>query len=383
MLQRKKLASAVAIAVGASAVALGTAQAGTILFPQIAVSPTITTIISVMNAGDGFERAIGETLHYRYFWKPWLNKSFNADDPNTIQVENKCIERNRYLPTSKNDLQTFDVGGVAFGSAGRGVMFLDESVNNDWDKNPVDYRLGDEATLVASGGLGAHRAYLLVDNDSTAFWGPDLAGEAILVDVAVGATWGYQAFQNQRSEDYEFDRFASARYSLVPYMPTDEVTTRFVVTVLDGEFGDDMSNPAAAQNTAHIGVRVVDGVIGEDGDIVAGVYDRDENFNSGGVDRPVTCLGAWDIEDLYPDALFTTPGGGWTNVTNYEVDYDTNRIKAYFDEQEAAVFKVEYGSSIDGTGLGGVYNNGLYLHPDMEYAGRSEEVLLVDETVED
>jgi hypothetical protein len=367
MLQPKKLASAVAIAVGTSVVALSTAQAGTVLFPQIAVSPSITTIITVMNAGDGYERPVGsgnETLHYRYYWKPWLDKTYNADDINTLQVENRCFERNRYLPTSKNDIQTFDIGNVAFGSAGRGVMFLDESVNNDWDNNPVNYSLGDEATL--AGGQGAHRAFLLVDNASTAGWGPDLAGEAILVDVAAGATWGYQAFANDASQDFDFDDFASFQYSLVAYMPTDEVTTRFLVTVLDGGFGDGMADRTVYDNTAHLGIRVLDGLVGDDDtEIVPGVYDRDENFNSGGIDRPVTCVGAWDIDDLYPDAAFTTPGGGWTNVTNYYVDYDVDDgAQPDFDDQTAAVFKVEYGTSIDGTALGGVFNNGLYLHPE-------------------
>jgi hypothetical protein len=366
MLQPKKLASAVAIAVGASVVALGAAQAGTILFPQTAISPNITTIITVMNAGDGYERPVGsgnETLHYRYYWKPWLDKTYNADDPNTLQTENRCVERDRYLPTSKNDIQTFDLGNVAFGSAGRGVMFLDDSVNNDWDVNPVNYSLGDEATLL--GGEGAHRGFLLVDNDSEAPWGPDLAGEAILDDIAAGATFGYQAFANRGARDYEFDDYASFQYSLVAYMPVDEVTTRFAVTVLDGEFGDNLAARTVYDNTAHIGVRVLDGLWDDpDSETVPGVYDRDENFNSGGIDRPVTCVGAWDIQDLYPDAAFTTPGGGWTNVTNYYVEYDVNGIDVDMDDQTAAVFKVEFGTSIDGTALGGVWNNGLYLHPD-------------------
>jgi len=366
MSQPKKLASAVAVAVGASAVALGTAQAGTILFPQIAISPNITTVISVMNAGDGYERPVGsgnETLHYRYYWKPWLDKTYNADDPNTIQTENRCVERNRYLPTSKNDIQTFDIGNVAFGSAGRGVMFLDASVNNDWDNDPVNYSLGDEATLL--GGEGAHRAFLLVDNDSEAPWGPDLAGEALIIDIAGGSAFGYQAFANRRSSDFEFDDFASFQYSLVAYMAPDEVTTRFAVTVLDGESGDNMAQRTVYDNTAHIGVRVLDGLWDDpDSETVPGVYDRDENFFSGGIDRPVTCLGAWDIEDLYPDAAFSTPGGGWTNVTNYYVEYDTDGVDVDFDDQTAAVFKVEYATSLDGTALGGLMNNGLYLHPE-------------------
>jgi len=364
MLQQKKLASAIAIAVGASVAALGTAtNAGTILFPHIAVSPTVTTVITVMNAGDGWDQN-GEKLHYRYYWKPWLDNTYNADDPNTVQVENQCAERNRYLPTSKNDIQTMDIGNVAFGSAGRGVMFLDESVNNDWDNNPVDYSLG--ANL--PGNPAAHRAYLIVDNDDSHFY-DDLAGEEIVFEVVNGASWGGQAFQNNEQEDYDFRRFASARYSLVAYMPPDEVTTKFAVTVLD----DDMASGPTYGKTAHIGVRVLD----PSASTSPGVFDRDENFYSGGIDRPVTCLGAWDIRDLYPDAVVTTPGGGWTNITNYAVRYNVDGIDVYPDRQTAAIFKVEFGDSVDGESVGGIYNNAIYLHPDYFFNGSDS----VDEAV--
>lgn len=373
MLQQKKLTSAVAIALGASVVALSSAQAGTILFPQIAVGPAVTTIVSVMNAGEPHSVG-GETLHYRYYWKKWESKADNADDPNTVQVENKCVEKNRYLPTSKNDLQTFDISGEVYGSAGRGVMFNDQSVNNDWDKGTIAYDLGDPATL--AGNPAAHRAFLLVDNNSDQFFS-DLAGEAIVSEVVNGATWGYQAFQNQGSEDYDFWDFASNPYSLVAFMPADEVTTRFLATVLNG----DMAASASYTETTHLGVRVLEDVGDEGGfgPIVAGAYDRDENFRSGGVDRPVTCVGAWDIEDMFPDAINDLPEiWGWTNVTNYEVKYGTDRIRVCPEHdgpssnsasmmpktcENAAVFKVEYGDQIDGVSVNGIFNNGIYLHP--------------------
>lgn len=360
MLQQKKLTSAVAIALGASVVALSSAQAGTILFPQIAVGPTVTTIVSVMNAGEPHSVG-GETLHYRYYWKKWEGKADNADDPNTVQVENKCVEKNRFLPTSKNDLQTFDVSGDFYGSAGRGVMFDDQSVNNNWDKGTIAYDLGDPATL--AGNPAAHRAFLLVDNNSYQPFS-DLAGEAVVSEVANGATWGYQAFQNKDSEDYDFADFASYQYSLVAFMPADEVKTRFLATVLN----ENMAASANYTDTTHLGVRVLEDA-GEEGfgPIVAGAYDRDENFRSGGVDRPVTCVGAWDIEDMFPDAINDLPGiWGWTNITNYFVEYATDGIEAYPGWQNAAVFKVEYGDQIDGVSVNGIFNNGIYLHPDRD-----------------
>jgi hypothetical protein len=334
MLQQSKLASAVAVAIGASAVALGSAQAGTILFPQITVSPTVTTIVTVMNAGDGYELNGSETLHYKYYWKPWEG---------TVSNSTHCTERNRYLPTSKNDIQTMDIGGAVFGSAGRGVMFADESVNNNWDKNPVDYSLG--ANL--PGNPAVHRAFMIVDNADNQFFG-DLAGEAILMEVVNGASWGYQAFQNTGSGDANFAGIASDQYSLVAYMPPAEVTTKFQATVVS----PDMDASVDYSEDTTLGVRVLDPF----GPITAGVYDRDENFFSGGVDQDITCIGAWNIQDLYPDAAATTAAGGWTNITNYDPALGEGSVNA-------AVFKVEYGDMVDGVDVGGLFNNGFYLHP--------------------
>lgn len=373
MLQ-KKLTSAIAVAIGASAVGLGSAQAGSILFPAITVSPTVTTIVSVMNAGDGYVRNGTETLHYRYYYKEWLDKSYNADDPNTVGVENGCAERNVYLPTSKNDIQTIDLGGSPYGSAGRGVMFNDQSENNDWDQGTLTYALG--ANL--PGSPAAHRAMLVVDNSTAQFFG-DLSGEAIVSEVVNGATWGYQAFKNIPSQAqagvnaFNFLSYASDPYSLVAFMPADEVTTRFQVAVL-ADVDVDLAGligtvtPFITGNTwnatAHIGTRVIDpeAVPGQ-AFIVPGAYDRDENFRSGGFDRPVTCVGAWDIEDLFPDAIANVPDQwGWTNITNYGVAYETYGIYP-IPLQTAAVFKVEFGDQIDGVPVGGIFNNGLYLHP--------------------
>jgi hypothetical protein len=109
---------------------------------------------------------------------------------------------------------------------------------------------------------------------------------------------------------------------------------------------------------------------------VRGVFDRDENILSGGIDREVVCVGAWAIEDLYPDAFALTPGGGWTYMVNYRADpasppkpcdATNGPTSCVIDKEPAAIiFKLEFGvvSSLDGGpgGLPDVYNNALYLH---------------------
>lgn len=356
MFKPKKIVAAVAIATAGSAMALSSAQADTLFFPQIAVGGTITTIISTLNGGEPWDSTTKpiafDALHYRYFWKEWTSKADNSDDKNTTTVENACTERNRFLPTSKYDLQTFDVGGVAFGSAGRGVMFQDESSNNRWNRPSVDFRLGANLT----GSPPSHRAYLLVDNASG-----DMNGEAIIVDIANGASWGYQAHVNPDSEDYDFTATASAFVSLVAYMPVGDVTTRFLITALS----DDMSvNPYVEGAFVSAEIEVAPG------EFAPGSYDRDENPTSGGATKHVTCIGAWDIEDIYPDALAVNPDiNGVTYVHNWKdvvEDDGTVTPGRYTDTDAAHIFKLEYGGDIDGTAMGGIWNNAIYLHPDFD-----------------
>jgi hypothetical protein len=363
MLKRKKIVLAVSAAAGVAAVTLaGTGQAGTILFPQIVESDTVTTVISVMNTGRGYDG--GTTLHYRYYWKPWLSEANNADE---------CTEVNAYLPTSKYDIQSMDIGGNVFGSQGRGVMFPDNSVNNVWNKPPVNYALGQ--------GLSTpHRAYLLVDSKSGYRYG-DLAGEAIVFEVDLGASWGYQAFQNRRSESYDFRRFASDDRNQVAFMPPDEVTTKFLVTAL----GRDMAPDSGVYDeTTSVYLEAWDG---NQHKFAQGVYDRDENFYSAPFKKRVTCIGAVDLGDWLPDSTIydvVKNGGGWTTVSNV-AEYPFKVLAAdslnggdWWFRQNAAIFKVEYGTSVDGVDVGGIFNNGLYLHPD-EHERRNNRVWFDDE----
>jgi hypothetical protein len=378
MLQKKRLALAVSTALGASVVAVGTAQGGTILFPQIAIGGNVTTVISVINTGKGFHK--GKDLHYRYYHKHWAS----ADDNQT-----GCLERNRYLPTSKFDIQTFDISGAHFGSAGRGVMFLDNSVNNNWDVKPVNYALAEGDEL-------PQRGYLLVSNEDDSRWG-DLRGEAVVFEVGLGAAWGYEAFWNTESNDFDFRYTGSAVHSPIAFMPTDEVTTKVLATTLSRDMTAlDKQEPGRTTTEAWVGLESYDP---EDEGFANGVYDRDEVFYSGGFDHSVRCVAAWSIPELYADAAsydVFTEGGGWANVTNYkrcdnafgclpypygiltsqaEVNALSAEIKplwvpygaSYDYGKAAAIFKLEYGTEIDSTPVNGVFNNAVYLHPDHEY----------------
>lgn len=380
MIEKTRLATAVAVALGATvaAVQADNHYQTSAMFPTLVVSPTVTTVVSVINDGYGLEDQNGkELLHYTYWYKG-LNAGESLKDFN----EKECVERNRYLPTSKYDIQTFDVSGSFFGvdAGDKGIMFLDPSVNNDWTDTSQDWQFGKTPDI--------HRAVLFVDNYKTAGQGSwdegsgEISGEAILFEVANGASWGYRALE-RHDDDGRYGHYASDDQSQVPFMPPAEVTTMFLVTpvvaytpkTIPGTFykkPDYDQIKSQGELMAYIGVRGLD-------EKTPGVFGRDEEFLSGGIDRKVTCVGGWSLPDLYPDAIDPpneVPGGGWTHITNYTKYEFCNLvggcIKTDTFYPAAIVYKVEYGvvSDLDdgaAAGNDGVYNNGLYLHPDYDY----------------
>ncbi|MGQ9831139.1 MAG: hypothetical protein ACUVQI_05915, partial [Thermochromatium sp.] len=134
MFAKNTLASAVAAAIGVSAV--GVTQADTLFFPYVALSDTVTTIVSVINRTDNNWDQSGNPgtthLHYRLYYK---NIAKGED------LLKNCEEYEEYLPTSRFDIQTIDLGGV-FGDSTAGVLFNDPSINNKWKQSGRDYALG-------------------------------------------------------------------------------------------------------------------------------------------------------------------------------------------------------------------------------------------------
>jgi hypothetical protein len=404
MFKKTKVASAVAAAIGTSLGSVGAAQAhwaSSIMFPTVVASPTITTVVSVINDGDGMEEkgSGDQVLHYSY-WHKELQKDESVADFNTKE----CAERNRYLPTSKFDIQTFDVSGKFFGGS-NGVMFNDPSNDADAKASWVFYNASDDNL--------AQRAVLFVDNykgQGFAKYGDgQLAGEAVVFEVDLGAAWGYQAFANSKrvkggrgerpdghGEEWlgNYAWAASGARSQVPFMPPAEVTTVFLVTPVAAyphvyppfvpELPDNYFDQLESQGQLTASIKT----LGEDW-FTSGVFDRDENFFSNNAKQDVQCVGGWNITDLFPDS--EANDGGWTHIATYnefKVQNTENGVTGTDKSYPAAiVFKVEYGdvTKLDGANNrvegGGLWNNGLYLHPDRHYDPKSNfEAVLIDET---
>jgi len=358
MLNQKKLTVAIAIAVGAFAGAIGTATAGQLFFPQAAVSDTVTTVVSVINT-EASENPASDTLHYRYYYKVFDPAIF-ADEQEFNEYY--CEETNRYLPTSKFDIQTIDLAGAITEPEDQGVMFNDPSVNNQW-QGRGDYAL---ARTVGT----PHRGYLVVEHSAQMeVSGAGLYGEAVVFEFGSGAAWGYQGFWNESSEGdaCDFSGAASNSPSHVAIFPfsADTVSTRFQVTPLyDPDGNPDVCPDDRNENFATIELQA------DYGNNVV-MFDRDENPFSGAKPKDIVCVGSVLASELVNEGtVASVADGGWTGVVNYAMGEDSEG-NTWEEEPAALIFKLEFGLTEDiSGGAPGIYNNAFYLHPAFQWGGQ-------------
>ncbi len=366
MFAKSTLASAVAAALGVSAV--GIAHADSVFFPQVVLSDTVTTIVSVVNTSaanwdnSGTPGAPGTNLHYRFYYK---SGAAAGDQLAT------CEEYDEYLPTSQNDVQSIDLSGH-FGSDTAGVLFKDPSINNKWKASGRDYALGRNVTPA--------RGYLYVDNQGDpANDEESLSGEAFVFEFGSGAAWGYEAYKRDglphtgANGGSDYSEFASESPANVSILPFDEITTAFFVTPVDFEQAPDFTNNYRAR---------IELVTTRRGDL----YDRDENLVSGTVVQDVVCVARINAVDLLTDGtLARLVDGGWGKLWNYRlVKSGSDFVPAVFDtsvssglsaapskfdsDAGAVVIKLEYnlGGTFNEEKVGGTYNNAILIAPNWE-----------------
>jgi hypothetical protein len=371
MFNRKKLTVAVGIAVGATAGVLSTAQAGQLFFPQAIVGNTVTTIFSVINTkGNKPGKPGKDQLHYRWYYKdatmlPAVTEDAETNEDNANAVH--CEEFNKYLPTSKYDIQTIDIGGDLPGGVD-GVLFNDPSNKNNWHGN--DYAMARTVPRPA-------RGYLFVEHADTMGLASDKAGlygEAVVFEFGSGAAWGYQGFWKRGSEgeSCDYQKAASNSPSHVAIFPLEgsAFTTKFMVTPL----WDVMSDPAKPVSSVcpddnNWNTTTVELQADYGNNVV--MYDRDENPISGATKKKVACVGAISAKYLINNASQASlADGGWTGVLNYSNAIDGDGVVLETIEPSAVIYKLEYGSvsSIDSeTENGGIFNNASYLLPDAKW----------------
>jgi len=346
-LQQSVLAGAVAAAVGG--VGIQDASADAVMFPYLAASNTVTTIISVVNHGvtaAGARQAphTPTTLHYTYLFK-------NIVGDQAVDQTSTCKELNYLKPSSPEDLVTFDSSGH-FGDT-EGVMFSDGT----------DYTtLGPAFTSPLSTEKPA-RAFLLVDNQQVD--DAQLYGEAVVMEFAGGAAWGYRAYNSTDGNnlapifgdgvDLQGEVLGVNEFAQFQFMPFDQVVTKFLVTPV-AAFAQNVLTGNIAINvqlsdTSFVGAPVV-------------AWNRDEEPLSGSAPKDVVCVASKDVQELMVSAVVTQlqSEGGWSylNTTSF---ISPPAPGAWLLGNGAVVYKLEFssGTTLDGVPLNGVFNNAVQL----------------------
>lgn len=360
--------NALSLAVAAGFIGSAAQAADVAMFPYVVNSPTVTTLVTVVDRGDNTTQrytsggavanvaAGGNRLHWRLNYKADANATVNTAS---------CSEVDYYLPTSSNDIQTVDLGGK-FGSTTKGVLFSDPSVNNNWNAGTsaaLNYMMGKAAGVTQRGVLFVH------NSDNVA--GTTIYGEAMVLEVAGGASWGYQAVttDNAAANDNLGFQFAGAGNlvsnsltasvagpaGILTFMPPAEVTTNLYVTPVPAAAPLLAANGASVagwdQQQTAVSLNTAPGGVG------AGVaFDRDETLVSGAVAQQVRCVGAVSVPQLVTSgALTVLANGGWGNVTLAAGAAGTATTAAY-------VTKLEYATgTLNGEAMGKTINNGFIM----------------------
>jgi hypothetical protein len=346
--------SALSMAIAAAGLAATVAQAADVaLFPYVVNSPTVTTLVTIVDQGgnnvgyDSSGNTPGGRLHWRLHYKAGANATNNTAF---------CDEVNYYLPSSPNDIQTVDLGGV-FGANTKGVLFNDASINNNWNAGTtatINYMLGKAAGATQRGVLFVHNA----ENTPA----QTLYGEAMIIDFSTGAAWGYQALlrDNGGSNDqtaFDFSAQATNAFGsppdIVTFMPTNETTTRIFVTPVNSGGSMLGANGASIAGWDRLNARVTL----QTGTGVA--FDRDENLVSGSVQHNVVCVGAVDVTQMMTSgAAAVLANGGWGTLA-----ISPGNVNGAAPTGLAVATKLEFNTTgkLNGQAIPGTFNNGFIM----------------------
>ncbi len=338
----------------------GSVQADTVLFPWVIKDNAISTLISLVNTADPGSYKVRYHLIYEY-------KATTNND----QTE-KCEEFDFCVPTSFNDVLVFDAAGnfndgaALFGDTGAGAVTYKTVQANNSLALPVD---------------GPRRAFLMVTNEiyTTEQCGvapyvgieDTLYGEAMVVDIANGAAWGYRAYNPYRNagdwlnfSDNGVDPAAlpSDAYGEV-LDGADEMTK--VVLLPPNNFCTKMFITPVYTNqwAGNLGSQVYFFCSEDDNTTFTGIFDDDENCISFDRVKEVVCTDASLINHYISTGAWITfvnsGGPGWAYVS--AEGYVALGIQP---TPEVVAGKLEYrvgSAQVDGGTIDGTINNFIWL----------------------
>ncbi len=319
------------------------AVADDIMFPWVPIFDSVSTVISITNTADT------DTLNLVYRYK--------AGDNYNNQTAT-CEHYDISTDTSQYDILTFDASGNING----GLPIFGDVVSGTKGYTNADLlALGNNITKPA-------RAFLLVSNETTTVPADrTLYGEAMVLEIAGGAAWGYQAYfpvgvssAPNAFDDFRMERsgeiIANNEYVPVTLWPPNKVTTKFFITPIT----------SVSMDTGNLSVKVrlcktTKTVGGDETCDEGGVWFNDETGVSTAKEKTIVCTAAPTLDHLLEAAAYNAFKNkntmGWANVV---VDQGPTAPKA----SDAIVGKLDYttsGITIEDTAVPGTLNNFIWL----------------------
>lgn len=362
MYRKKVLSNAVALSLGLSAAGvIGVAHADAdLLFPYVVSGDNVTTLLSVVNTapptvvgrpGQGLTYNLDIALNYKL---GAVNSAWNRDG---------CFHFDRTITTSVFDLSTFDIGGKKFGA---GALF------NDTIGGSGDF-LNDVATFPG------FRGYVHIqDTTPNLPAGPNaqrtLEGDALIIEFDTGAAWGYRGlsrsdalgdtswFQNLSNATYDvypnIPDLAAERGLNIPFMPMDQVNTRFFITVLNDDVNRQFNGTPGAV------IAQMGGGAGQT------LFNRLEQSRSLNASIQIDCFGVVDVQDFLAAAAGTPfmAQGGFSRLNIRDANPITGvgtEGLGLVDGKLAHIMKLEWALdpvAIDGEPVNGTFNNSYQLN---------------------
>jgi hypothetical protein len=334
------------LAVGFVLTASFSAQADSVLLPWVIKDKSISTIITLVNTADPAPQKV--RFHLLYWYK--------ASTKNE-QTE-KCEEVDFCVPTSYNDILVFD----AAGNFNHGATLFGDTAVQGTKYTTVQ---GDALSLPVD---GPRRAFLIVTNEiytsENCGAAPLMGGEntiyaeAMVVDIANGAAWGYDGYNPQNAlswmdfSDNGTDALGqvvasnNGEYAFLTIMPPSVFTTKIFVTPVDSNMWN---------GSLSVTSKLYCDIPGN----LGGMYDYDERCVSFDTVKKVVCTDASTVDHY-------VSSGAWTIFTNTKAEgwaylYLPNVVGS---TRQATIGKLEYSlgtASFDGNKIGAAINNFIWL----------------------
>jgi len=359
ILHKAHIAGAVMLAT--AGVAVGTAQAESLLAPLIINSSVgdgnplnnIETFLSMRTGSSLTVDEDGNSIHYR-----WIQKNHPDTAPADGYDDNDDGEILNVLHDLDRSCKMVDSYGKA---TPRDMIYQSTAGDGDFKALHANYFNDDSSP---SGFPGNFVGMLVVDAMGTKEG--NFSGFAYVVNTGEGTLLDYKLLNNHHSTDTgNFAAgFISKKSIDYSWLPTTLVDTQWYTAVTSKTMGEEVEVAGVYDATVTIGnaPRVeLDGTSNQQSptEIAGGirVFDHDENHISSAPNFNVTCLGLYDRTKLVdPSQVNFTAGGGWARrsitpvagtkiaakgAITYRWETANDALKGLMNGKNAATFQVE------------------------------------------